>query len=109
MEPGQLRYRSSPEPGQNPPATAEYAERMAYAFRAMWDEEEEARRFFPSIDSKVLLYFHRELLSAIEPNDVIGRYRTRGVDSVYEVWEERADSTLRGLSCAQTPRGSRGK
>ena len=94
MEPGLLRYRSSPEPGQNPPATAEYASRMAYAFTSMWDEREEDRRFFPSIDSKVLLYFHRELLSAVEPNTVIGRYRARKEDSVYEVWERQADSTL---------------
>jgi hypothetical protein len=96
MEPGLLRYRASPQPGQNPPATAEYAARMAYAFTSMWDEEEEDRRFFPAIGSKVLLYFHRELLSAIEPDTVIGRYRTLGEDSVFEVWEEQPDSTLRG-------------
>jgi hypothetical protein len=95
MEPGLLRYRSSPEPGQNPPATAEYASRMAKAFTSMWDEDEKNRRFFPSIDSKVLLYFHRELLTAIEPDTVIGHYRTHGEDSVFEVWEGQADSTLR--------------
>lgn len=95
MEPGLLRYRSSPEPGQNPPATAEYASRMAYAFTSMWDENEEDRRFFPSIDSKVLLYFHRELLTAIEPDTVIGRYRRRREDSVFEVWEGKDGATLR--------------
>jgi hypothetical protein len=83
FEPGSLYYRGSPEPGQNPSASTEYVSRMTDRIVSVWTDD------WPCpIGSGLFIYWHEQLLTAIEPAEIVGRYRERGETSVYEVWEE---------------------
>lgn len=84
--PGLLYYRGSSEPGQNPSASLEYIERMQKTIVAVWDETNPL-----PIGSGLLIYWHEQLLTAIEPAELVGRFRRQAEASVYELWEDTPD------------------
>jgi hypothetical protein len=102
--PGSLYYRGSAEPGENPSASQEYIERMQETIVAVWDNTNPL-----PIGSGLLIYWNERLLTAIAPDDVVGRFRRLGEASVYDLWEDTPDGRrychMEGLRVASSGHG----
>lgn len=83
QSPGSLYYRGSAEPGQNPTASVEYVERMQGTIVEVWDDTNPL-----PLGSGLFIYWHERLLSAVAPEDLVGRFRRQGETSVYRLWED---------------------
>src|ERR1700690_480356 len=89
VRPGLLWYRPLSEPGRNQSVRNELEARVIEAIKATWtDVPTSTPPLLPPIDRELLIYWHEKLLSAIEPEEVVGRFREVGETSLYEVWED---------------------
>jgi hypothetical protein len=112
--PGLLQYRAPAEPGRDIPSTRDHYRRLADAIGRIWTGQTPSGQGHielvrhSMITSDRLLDWHKELLFGLEhPEDVIGRFRKYGEQSIYEVWtdaspdDESRPCRLQGLRVDQ--------